>query len=884
MSHDPATHPVSLTVNARTVSLAIDERTPLVHVLRNDLSLKGVRTGCSIGECGVCTVEVDGQAVRSCTVALGDVAGGAIVTAEGLGTPEAPGHVQQAFLAEQAAQCGYCINGMIMRTHIALARGATADEVVDELEEHLCRCGAHGRIVRAVMRAAGQAVDPPPGCLVAREEVPPTAAGSPPLGVPVSNWLRGRLDGRVELRLGKVELGQGIRTALSQVAASSAGLRLSDLVLVDVETGTSPDEGYTAASRSLMQGGVDLAWAGTAFRRQLRRRAAERLGCDLASVDVRGGQVHVEGVETDRSLPSLADLLDGGPLDGGIDESDAPSWDHHPLGVSAPREDLRTKLTGAAAYLQDMELPDMIHARAVLPPGQRAHLADVDVAACLRTPGLVSVVRDGDLLLVLAADEAHAVAGARRLAEAATWDDPGLDIDSTDTAQELRRRPSEPLVARRDVGVATALGAGTSVGATFTIPYQLHAPVAPSCAVARWQPSGTLEIWSHSQGPYPLRSELAALFGLADDEVIVRHRAGAGCYGHNMADDAAGLAAMAARAVPGRWVRLGLGVEDEFTWEPQSSAMLMDLRASVDDGRVRGWSHRAITDTHLARPIGTGDRLMVSWLREGHGVRTWPGPHPGGARNAVPLYDFPHLEAVADHVDGPVRTSALRTLGAFANAFASESFMDEVAETAGEDPVAFRLSHLTDPRARAVLEAAADTAGWRRRVGPTGYGQGVALTRYKGEAAYVALVVECAIDETTRALSVRRVVVACDAGVVVNPDGLRNQIEGGVVQGIGRTLFEAVLMDSRGQHSRDWTGYPVLRFSDVPEIQVLLLDRPGHPPLGVGEATTPAVPGAVANAMDDLTGIRMRALPITPSAIEARLWALDDREAARVIA
>jgi CO/xanthine dehydrogenase Mo-binding subunit len=383
---------------------------------------------------------------------------------------------------------------------------------------------------------------------------------------------------------------------------------------------------------------------------------------------------------------------------------------------------------------------------------------------------------------------------------------------------------------------------------------------------------------------YPLRRELSTLLGMDPDRVVVRHADGPGCYGHNCADDAAALAAIAAIAVRPAPVRLQLTMEDELAWEPFGSAMLADLEAGLDRaGRITSWRHRARTDAHSSRPNGAGDRLIPAWLVSGGRPRSWPGPHDNGTRNSVPLYDLPAMECVTDFVRGPLRTSALRSLAAHHNVFAIESFMDELAEVAGSDPVAFRLAHLSDERARAVLDAACSAAGWETHVGPSGRGQGVAVCRYKGTKAYVAAVIDAAMHPETGRIRVDRVILACDAGVVVNPDGLRNQLEGGVVQGLSRALFEQVSADGRGVRSRDWTSYPVLRFADVPRVEVLLLDGRGHPPVGAGEAATPPVAPALANALDDAVGIRMRTLPLTAEQAQQRLAEMSDEEMARVV-
>ncbi|WP_020573994.1 molybdopterin cofactor-binding domain-containing protein [Actinopolymorpha alba] len=848
-------------VNGVPVELDVDPDTPLVFVLRNDLRLHGVRAGCAIGECGACVVLVDGRPQRSCQTPLSAVAGTTVTTPEGLGTPDRPHPVQQAFLDEQAAQCGYCLNGIIMTTAGLLQREPAPDEsaIQAALAEHLCRCGTHHRILRAIRGLAGRNGDGVNGASESGMTVTRTDDAQPAQGevdtetaIPaalraashVEDWIRDLPDGRVEVLAGRVELGQGVRTAFAQIVAAELNLPVDQIEVRSAATDATPDEGYTAGSASLEQGGAALARAAAAYRR-LR--------------------------------------AEGRPPTGPIQPADRPRWSGGPVGEPVPRTDLRPKLTGAPAYAHDLDLPGLRFARALLPPTYDACLVDLDTDAARALPGVEALVRDGNLVVVVARREDEAVRAVGRLGRTARWDEPrGQDRPPRTKAPALVLQPvvEEP-------GVAAALDAGLATGrrvhASYAKPYEAHASMAPSSATARVDPDG-ITVWTHSQGVYPLRRELAALLGEDEERLTVRHVDGPGCYGHNGADDAAGFAVLAARAVPGHPVRFQFSVQDEFGWEPYGPAMQADLDASLDPaGRVTAWRHRIRTDTHTARPHGTGDRLVAAWLRAGGPARPWSGGGEGGVRSAEPIYDLPARDIVGEYTRGPLRTSALRSLGAYFNTFAIESFMDELAEAAGADPVAFRLAHLSDPRARAVLEMAAERAGWRPRVGPSGRGQGVAVARYKNSKAFVAHVLDVEVDPDSGAVGVRRVVTACDAGVVVNPDGLRNQIEGGILQGLSRALHEEVRVGPEGVESRDWTSYPVLRFSEVPLLEVVLLNRPGHPPLGAGEASTPPTPAALANAVDDAVGIRMRTLPLTPERLRARLESLTEEELARVI-
>jgi CO/xanthine dehydrogenase Mo-binding subunit/aerobic-type carbon monoxide dehydrogenase small subunit (CoxS/CutS family) len=828
-----------LVVNGEPAELDLDPATPLVLALRDGLGLRGVRAGCGIGECGACVVLVDGEPIRSCRTPVSAVAGGSVTTPEGLGTPAAPHPVQQAFLAEQAGQCGYCVNGMTMTVAGLLARDPAPGEpaIQAALAGHLCRCGAHHRILRAVRRLAGR--EPPPvppvrplGPAVDPAAPDPPAPDPPPRALAaaprVEQWLRPLPDGRVEARSGRVELGQGVRTALAQIVAAELDLPVDRVVVRSAATDTGPDEGYTAGSASLQQGGATLARAAAGYRR-LREQ--------------------------------------GRPPVGPIRDQDRPRWRGGPIGAPVPRTDLVEKLTGAPGYLHDLALPRMVHARALLSPTYQARPATLDLAAVRAMPGVLATVHDGGLVLVVGEGAGQVTAAVERLAAATRWHHPGPPEPADREPASIRPAGTGPagtgpvgeaVTVVADPAVAVALAVGRRVCASYIKPYESHGSFAPSCAVALAEPD-RLTVWTHSQGVFPLRRELAALLGEAESRLTVRHLDGPGCYGQNLADDAAGFAALAARAVPGRPVRFQFTVHDEFGWEPYGPAMAADLEAALDPaGRITAWRHRIRTGPHTARPYGSGDRLMAAWLRTGGPPRPWTGGGEGGVRNAVPIYQLPAREIGADYLRTRLRTGSLRSLGAYFNVFAIESFMDELAAAAGADPLAFRLAHLRDGRARAVLELAAEVAEWRQA------GQGLAVARYKGTAAYVAQVASVTADPGSGVVRVVRVVTVCDAGVVVNPDGLRNQLEGGTLQGLSRALHEQIRYGPAGIESRDWTSYPVLRFAEVPELVTILVDRPGGPPLGAGEAATPVAAAALANAVAAATGARVRELPLAP--------------------
>ena len=525
----------------------------------------------------------------------------------------------------------------------------------------------------------------------------------------------------------------------------------------------------------------------------------------------------------------------------------------------------------------------MLHGRVVRPPSRGARLESVDEERARSAPGVVEVVRDGSFLGVVAEREEQALAAAASLAAAARWsEEPSLPpVDALPAW--LRGQPGRAFLVVDGVGVegdvppvAEPGGAARTVRATYTRPYTLHGSIGPSAAVAQWR-GQRLDVWSSTQGVFPLRRALAGALRVEQESIRVRHVEAAGCYGHNGADDAALDAALLARAGGGRPVRVVLTREQEHTWEPYGPAAVIDMQASVDaDGRLLDWNHDVWSNTHVGRasiaPPGTS-ALASAWLLADPVPPPVPKPrlmyHAGIHRNADPLYAFPNRRVVKHFVEGaPVRASSLRSLGAFANVFAIESFVDELAEATGADPVAFRLSYLDDPRAREVLEMAAAHVG-TPGAGEFGAGVGIAFAQYKNLQCYAAVAVELHVDDATAAIRLDRAVVAADAGEVIDPKGLANQLEGGVVQAASWTLKERVAFDDTRITSSSWDSYPILTFPEVPEVEVLLLDRPGVTSVGAGEAAQGPTAAAIANALHDAIGVRVRDLPLTPERLQA---------------
>ncbi|MGY2052057.1 molybdopterin cofactor-binding domain-containing protein [Methylobacterium sp. JK268] len=687
----------------------------------------------------------------------------------------------------------------------------------------------------------------------------------------VEAWVQVGSDGRVTVLTGKAELGQGIRTALLQVAAEELGLDPDALTLVTADTARTPDEGYTAGSHSMQDSATALRQAAATARALLLAEAGTRLGLDPGTLRLdQGAAIAPDG----RRLP-VADLAAGAALNGPVSREAAltPPDRYRVVGRALPRVDIPAKVAGGPAYLHDLRPEGLVHARILRPPRPGARLVRLDAEAVARRPGVLAVHRDGGFVAVLAEQEYAAVTAQRALARAAVWE--GGETLPADLFADLAALPAQRTVIHS--AGPEAPPPGRSYRARFRRPYQMHASIGPSCALALFA-EGRLTVWSHAQGMFPLRTAIAEMLGLPEEAVRCIHAEGSGCYGHNGADDAAGDAALLARALPGRPVRVQYTREQEHLWEPYGTAMITEVAASLgEDGRIAGWDYVVRSPTHLTRPPGAGQLLSARLLAKPFAPpppKPIPQPEGGGDRNAIPLYRLPQARIAHDFVPAMrLRVSALRSLGAYMNVFSIESAMDDLAALAGRDPVAFRLDHLDDPRARAVVEAAARDFGWGR-VLDAERGAGLAFARYKNLGAYAAIAVEVALDRDSGALRLLRAQAAVDAGQAVNPHGIRDQIEGGIIQAMSWTLFEEVRFDPEGIRSRDWSTYPIARFPQMPErIDVRVMDRPGEPFLGTGEAAQGPTAAAIGNALRQVSGLRLRDLPLRPERVKAALEA-----------
>jgi CO/xanthine dehydrogenase Mo-binding subunit len=639
-------------------------------------------------------------------------------------------------------------------------------------------------------------------------------------------------EGVVEVHVGKVELGQGILTALAQIAADALSLPLSGIRMVAAHTTLGPDEGLTAGSLSVLQAGPALRHVGAVVRA-------------LADPTHAGYVERIAGLDPDTDLRTA-------PTAGSVPPA--------AVGSSTPRLDLPDKVLGRPRYLADLRPDGLLHGRVLRPPSPGARLASLDPG--WKATG-VQLVRDGSFVGVVGEREVDVDRALEQLARDCAWDESDTLPDEAGLPDWLRAGPHEEIEVLDEEGADVP-----TVTASYSKPLLVHGSIAPSVGLAEWS-GETVHVWSHSQGIHGLRDAIASALSLDAADVVVEHVENAGCYGHNAADDAAFDAVLLARAVPGRPVQARWTRPDELTWGPLSPAMTSTVSAGLAGGRIAGWSYDVWSLGHSARP---GYRGVPGLLAAAHLETPVPLPAPtdpplpaggGTTRNAVPIYDVgPRRVAGHRRVDSPFRTSAMRALGAYLNVFAIESFMDELALEADADPVDFRLAHLSDPRARHVVAEAARLSDWSAPL-PEDVGRGLGFARYKDKGAYCAVVAEVAVES---AVAVRRLTVVADIGLVVNPDGARNQLEGGATQSVSWTTKERVRFDRRRITTSDWELYPILTFRESPVVDVHLVDST-DPSVGAGEAAQGPTAAAIANAVHAALGVRVRDLPLDADAI-----------------
>src|SRR6266566_3136224 len=683
-------------------------------------------------------------------------------------------------------------------------------------------------------------------------------------------------DGSVTAFNGHVDLGTGIRTALGQIVAEELDVSFARVVVVLGDTSRVPNQGATIASETIQITAVPLRNAAAQARQFLVARAAERLELPVEELEIEDGLIRGRD---NRSI-SYGELIAGDSirLELAADVAVKAVGNYNIVGQSVPRVDLPAKATGELTYVHDVRVPGMLHGRVVRPPYAGVDAGDfvgtsliaVDEASVVGIPGLVAVVRIGDFVGVVAEREENAVKAAAQLQ--VTWKSTPTLPDLKDIETALRANPSVPrtLIDKGDVDAAIA-AAAKPMARTYIWPYQMHASIGPSCAVADFQ-EGNIQVWSGTQNPHVLRADLALLLKCPEEEIDLIRLEAAGCYGRNCADDVTADALLLSRAVR-RPVRVQLTREQEHVWEPKGTAQLMDVKGGLNaDGSVAAYDFATRYPSNGAPTLAL---LLTGAIAPAAEVFEM------GDRTAIPPYDYDALRVVAHDMPPIVRASWFRGVSALPNTFAHESYIDELATEAGADPIEYRLRYLRDPRAIDLVNAVAERAGWTPRPvwqeppaeGGIVRGRGFAYALYVHSqfpgygAAWSAWIADVAVNKATGDVSVTRVVAGQDSGLMINPEGVRHQIHGNVIQSTSRALMEEVAFDRNSVTSREWGAYPIITFPDIPKIDVLMLPRQDQPPLGVGESASVPSAAAIANAIFDATGVRFRELPFTPDRV-----------------
>jgi nicotinate dehydrogenase subunit B len=706
-----------------------------------------------------------------------------------------------------------------------------------------------------------------PAASPAPQKLPPSLAANPTL----SSWVQFSPQGHVTVSPGKVEIGQGIVTALAQIAADELDIDMGRVRMVRASTAGSPNEGVTSGSLSVQQSGRAIRHVCAELRQIFLAAASDRLGVGIDALEISDGEISGPGnVRT-----SYWELADEVELDRAATPGVAAKSSAQRLlaGSSVQRVDIPDKVFAHPRFIHDSALPGVLHGRVLRSDIPAATLAELNEDGARGIAGLVAMVRDGNFAGVVSDTEDNAETALKALRKGASWSAREMLPDEHGLAEWLKSQPVESTIIDRKI--APHIGEKKStVKRQYTRPYIAHASIGPCCAMAQWT-GDRVRVWTHSQGVYLLRSDLALVLRLPVENITVEHMEGSGCYGHNGADDVALDAVLLAKAVDGRPVRVQWSREDEMTHAPFGAAMAVEIEADLDaQGEIVDWRHSIWGNGHTARP---GRAALPALLAATELANPFPrmiSTNPpqangGGAdRNSIPLYDFPSWQIDCHRLlTMPIRTSALRTLGAQGNVFAIESFLDELAAGRGEDSVDFRLRHLSDPRARDVILSVARRSNWKPGKQP-GIGYGIGYSRYKNTGAYCAVVAEV---EGTDDIRVRKLTIAADVGEAINPDGVINQIEGGAIQATSWVLKEQVRFDRERITSSTWSSYPILRFSEVPEVLVEVIARPELDAVGAGEAAHGPATAAIANAVFDCLGVRVRNLPITRDSLIAAM-------------
>ena len=677
-------------------------------------------------------------------------------------------------------------------------------------------------------------------------------------------------NGHVTLYVGKVDMGTGVRTALGQIAADELDIPMDRLTVICGDTKLTPDQGQTVGSQTIELAGPEVRLAAATARQTLLALASKQLRVPVELLSTENGEVRsTSGNQKVRYAALIGDRNFSVPVDKNV-RTKNPA-DYRLVGKSVSRVDIRDKVSAAYSYVQDVRVPGMLHGRVIHPTAIGAHVEGVDESSVQHIPGIVKVVRISDFVGVVALTEWGAIRATQALK--VTWTGGGGLPGNEGLYEAVRNSPrAKEEVAKKTGDVDGALKtAAQSLKATYQFPMQTHGSLGPSCAVADVR-QDQATIWSATQGPYELREQLAQMLGLDQEKVRVVYHEGSGSYGRNGAEDAASDAAILSRAI-GKPVRVQWMRHDEHGWDPKGPPCIIDLEGGLDaDGNIVAWHSE----------FWMLNRIPGSVPMLGASLAGLPQPdgflEPGGVQgNAVPLYEIPNVRVLLHRLSQPIiRSSPIRSPGKVQNMFANECFMDELAAAAGADPLEFRLRTLSDKRGRAVLNKAAEIAGWtprpsrRDRTAPVAEGRGLAYIGYgDGRRARVAAIADVTVDRNSGEIRVRRVVVVHDCGLIINPDGVKNQVEGSVIQTLSRTLKEELIFDRDRVTSTDWLSYPILTFPDIPEVEVHLIDQPNEPAVGAGEPTASIIPAMVGNAVFDAIGVRLRTAPFTPERVKA---------------
>ncbi len=722
----------------------------------------------------------------------------------------------------------------------------------------------------------------------------PAPPGSSPYSNPdyldptsLDSWLAIMHDGSITVSTGKVDLGTGVETALAQMVAEELDVQFKQIHMQMGDTAKTVDQGRTAGSNTILRAGPQLRQAAAAARQELLKLASAQLRAPVEKLTVTDGVVSIVGSPAKKI--TYSDLIGGKRFNVKINTTgmqtgmivapevrakDAKSY--MVVGISVPRVDLAPKLTGKFVYTPDVRVPGMLHGRVVRPPVVISKPESVDESSVSHISGVVKVVREGSFVGVVAQKEWAAIQAAKALK--VTWSAPATKMPATpeevdDYIRNTKSFKDQVVVAKGDLDSAFSRASKT-VEATYHWPFQNHGMLAPSCAVADFQ-GDRVTIWTGAQGPFTTRDRVASMLGLPKRNVDVRFVESSGCYGRLTSDDAAEDAALMSRAV-NKPVRVQWMRADEHGWEPKGPQQLIRMRAALDGkGKVIGYDC-------LARTFPWTEAQGTPQLAERQIGQKNTAPLPGnpvGSGAVAPMYDFENQKVLGSYIPWPqddptpLRTNPLRSPGEPGGIFASESFMDELASELGVDPVQFRLRYVGDnKRATEALIAATREAEWKERPspapalsGPKAAGRGVALAA-RGDTI-IAAVADVDVNKSTGQVTVKRVTLAHDCGLIINPDGLKFQIEGNIIQGVSRTLMEEVKFDATGVTSLDWRSYPVITYRDVPDVKIVLIDRPEMQPFGAGEPSIIVVPAAIGNAVFDAIGVRMRQVPFTPERI-----------------